>query len=201
MEPLPDFTTTRRLVLRTWDAEDADPLGIAISTSLEHLRPWMPWAEFEPLPIEDRRKLFAEWEKEWQSGSDVIFGVFLDGTPIGGCGLHRRRGADALEIGYWIHVDHTRQGYATEISAALTDLAFTVDGIIRVEIHHDRANVSSEGVPRALGYELVAETADEITAPAEAGVDCTWVMTRDRWALRRSPAESEPAGGASADGA
>lgn len=186
MERLPDFAITKRLVLRTWDSDDAEALAVAITTSLDHLRPWMPWAEFEPLPIEDRRKLIAEWEKEWQSGSDVIFGVFRDGTPIGGCGLHRRLGTDGLEIGYWIHVDHTGRGYATEVSAALADLAFSVHGVTRVEIHHDRANVASEGVPRALGYELVAERADEITAPGEAGFDCTWVMTRDHWALRTS---------------
>jgi ribosomal-protein-serine acetyltransferase len=71
------------------------------------------------------------------------------------------------------------------VTAALTDVAFTRGDIERVEIHHDRANAASAGVPRALGYELVRERPDAVDAPGEEGVDCTWVITRDRW---QSPA-------------
>ncbi len=159
MQPLPSSVETKRLVLRCWTVDDAEALATAITESLEHLRPWMPWAAFEPLPIEERRALITRWDQEWEAGGDVVLGVFLDGTPIGGTGLHRRIGPDGLEIGYWIHADHTRQGYATEVAAALTDLAFTVDGITRVEIHHDQANVASQGVPRTLGYEYVTKKA------------------------------------------
>ncbi len=181
---LPDRATTERLVLRKWKAEDAEALALAITTSLEHLRPWMPWAAFEPLTIEDRRRLIAEWYRDWRAGGDVVLGVFLDGRPIGGCGLHRRIGPAGLEIGYWIHAGFLRQGYATELSAALTDLAFTVDGIQQVEIHHDRANIASRGVPRALGYELLLEAPDGITSPGEDGYSCTWAMTKERWSVR-----------------
>lgn len=183
VQRLPNFVTTARLVLRTWNAEDAKPLGRAITASVDHLRPWMPWAAAEPVPIEDRRALIATWDKEWRAGGDVVLGILLDGTIIGGCGLHQRIGAAGLEIGYWIHADHTRQGYAAEASAALTDVAFTVDDITRVEIHHDRANVASAGVPRTLGFEFVGEKVDAVTAPGEEGIDCTWVMTKDRWPL------------------
>ena len=184
MQRLPDFVTTERLVLRTWTAEDAEALSLAVTASFEHLRPWMPWAAAEQVSIEDRRKLISDWDKDWRAGKDVVLGVFLDGTIIGGSGLHRRIGDAGLEIGYWIHVDYIRRGYAAEASAALTDVAFTVDGIERVEIHHDRANVASAGVPRTLGFELVAEKVDAVTAPGEEGIDCTWVMTKDRWSVR-----------------
>ena len=79
-------------------------------------------------------------------------GVFLADEVIGGSGLHRRRGPHGLEIGYWVHIDHTRCGYASEVAAAMTTTAFTIDGIERVEIHHDKANVASAGVPRRLGF-------------------------------------------------
>lgn len=185
-QPLPDSVETPRLVLRTWKIEDAEALAQAITASVDHLVPWMPWAVLEPLTIDDRRKLITGWDETWRSGGDMVFGVFLDGTAIGGTGLHRRRGPTSLEIGYWIHAGYVRQGYATEVAAALTDLAFTVDGIESVEIHHDRANAASRGVPRALGYELVAETEDAITAPGEDGFDCAWAMTRTRWLERNA---------------
>jgi len=185
MTPIPDRVETDRLVLRTWRTQDAEALGIAITESLDHLRPWMPWAAAEPLAIEARRKLIRGWDVDWRAGRDVVFGVFLDGTVIGGTGLHHRIGPNGIEIGYWIHVDHIRRGYASEVSAALTDLAFTVDGIERVEIHHDRANVASAGVPRALGYAFVCEAPDTVDAPGEEGVDCTWAVTREQWPARR----------------
>jgi ribosomal-protein-serine acetyltransferase len=184
MPRFPDLVVTKRLVVRTWKPEDAEALGDAIAASVDHLVPWMPWAAGEPVPIEDRRRLIQEWARAWEAGEDVVYGAFLDGAVIGGCGLHSRIGPKGLEIGYWVHVDHIRQGYAAELSAALTDLAFSVDGIERVEIHHDRANVASRGVPRTLGYEFVTDKPDPITAPGEEGVDSTWVMTRERWATR-----------------
>jgi len=59
--------------------------------------------------------------------------------------------SDGLEIGYWVHAAHTRRGHASAAAAALTTVAFTLPGIEIVEIHHDRANLASEGVPRKLG--------------------------------------------------
>ena len=40
--------------LRHWRAEDAEAQARAIEESLDHLRPWMPWAADEPKP---RRRL------------------------------------------------------------------------------------------------------------------------------------------------
>ena len=48
--------------------------------------------------------------------------------------------------------------------------------IERVEIHHDKANIASAGVPRSLGYTFAGETLDAVTSPGEVGIDCRWVM-------------------------
>ena len=100
---------------------------------------------------------------------------------VGGTGLHRRRGPDTLEIGYWVHADHLGQGFATEAATALTTAAFAVPGIEHVEIHHDRANTASRGIPERLGYRMVAESPDAVTAPGEEGVDCCWRTDRRGW--------------------
>ena len=184
MSRLPDRIETERLVLRTWTADDADALGTAITESIEHLRPWMPWIAFEPVALEDRQKLIAEWDTKFRAGEDVVYGVFHDGAVVGGTGLHRRIGPRALEIGYWIHADHVRQGFATELSAGLTSAAFELDGIERVEIHHDKDNVASEGVPRSLGYTFTGDVAAAVAAPSESGVQCVWSMTRTDWESR-----------------
>ena len=39
---------TERLVIRCYQPQDAALLKAAIDESLDHLRPWMPWAVHEP---------------------------------------------------------------------------------------------------------------------------------------------------------
>ncbi|HRE02394.1 MAG TPA: GNAT family N-acetyltransferase, partial [Ilumatobacteraceae bacterium] len=127
---MPDRIETERLVLRRWRVEDMPLLRAAITASIEHLRPWMPWVQHEPVSDADRVALIESWEQRWRDGIDFTMGVFLrdpDGVApgaggeisIGGSGLHRRGEPDSLEIGYWIHSDHIRHGYAREAAAAL----------------------------------------------------------------------------------
>lgn len=100
---------------------------------------------------------------------------------VGGCGLHRRLGPGGLEIGYWVHADHARRGYATEMAGAVTRAAFADPDVDRVEIHHDRANDASAGVPRKLGFRYVGYRREERAAPGESGVECAWRTTRPEW--------------------
>jgi RimJ/RimL family protein N-acetyltransferase len=167
--------------LRTWVDADEPALAAAVTASLDHLLPWMWWAASEPMSPADRLEVFAGFRRDWEAGGDAVYGAFLDGEVVGGTGLHRRRGPHVLEIGYWIHVDHLRQGYATEIARSLTDTALTVPGIEVVEIHHDRANVRSRAVPERLGFGFIGETRDEPHAPAEEGVDWCWRTTLGTW--------------------
>jgi RimJ/RimL family protein N-acetyltransferase len=153
---------TRRLVLRCWDPADAPLLKAAIDASLDHLRPWMPWAADEPQPLQTKVGLLRRFRGEFDLGRDFVYGIFCRGegevlvvdsmTLRGGAGLHTRLGEGALEIGYWIHAAHINQGLATETAAALTKVAFQVHGVDRVEIHCDPANLRSAAVPRKLGY-------------------------------------------------
>jgi len=174
------------IVVRRWRREDGQALNQAVIGSREHLRPWMPWAHEDPPTLAARRKLFAEWERDWRAGGDAFYGIFVAGAVAGGCGLHRRLGPEALEIGYWLAADFTGRGVMTAAGELLTDAAFSVPGIQFVEIHHDRANERSGGVPRRLGYTLVGEVAREPQAPAEIGVECRWRMTRQQWLARGS---------------
>jgi ribosomal-protein-serine acetyltransferase len=120
----------------------------------------MPWVEHEPLPLEDRTSLISEWERNWRDGGDAIMGVFIEGKIAGGCGLHDRIGPSGLEIGYWTHPAFLRQGVATGAARLLTDAALALPGIEHVEIHHDKANEASAGVPRRLGYRFIDEVQD-----------------------------------------
>ena len=162
----------------------------AFAESLGRLRPWMPRIADGPMRRAARLALIEEWEAAWASGGDAVYGAFVRPDPhppatpavvVGGTGLHRRVGPGGLEVGYWVHAHHTRQGYATEIARAVTEAAFTDPDIDRVEIHHDRANEASAAVPRALGFRYVDYRKSEPVAPGETGAVCTWRTTRPEW--------------------
>jgi RimJ/RimL family protein N-acetyltransferase len=145
---------TRRLVLRCWALTDAPQLKAAIDASLDHLRPWMPWAHHHPQEVEAVVELLRPWRARFDLDEDYVYGVWDPGEDrvLGGTGLHTRAGPQALEIGYWIHADHINRGLATETAAALTRVAFEVNQVQRVEIHNDPENVASAAVPRKLGF-------------------------------------------------
>ncbi|MGH2892070.1 MAG: GNAT family N-acetyltransferase [Solirubrobacteraceae bacterium] len=169
------------LVVRRWLLEDADALSAAIAESTEHLRPWMAWIAEEPLTIDQRRARLSGFERDWRSGGDAVLGVFLDGRVVGGCGLHRRIARDGLELGYWLHPQFTGRGLATAAARLVTDAALALPDITRVEVHHDKANVASAGVPRRLGFRLLGEAPDQVESPSEIGVECQWRMDCERW--------------------
>jgi RimJ/RimL family protein N-acetyltransferase len=145
---------TDRLVLRCWEPRDAPLLKDAVDSSLEHLRPWMPWAEQEPQPLEEKIALLRRFRGQFDLGEDFVYGIFArdESHVVGGTGLHRRVGEDAFEIGYWIRVSRAGEGLATEATAALTRVALELCGVDRVEIRIDPANERSRAIPRRLGF-------------------------------------------------
>ncbi|MFO0840518.1 MAG: GNAT family N-acetyltransferase [Phycisphaerae bacterium] len=152
--PVPYRIETQRLIVRCYDPADAPRVKIAIDASLDHLRPWMPWSRDEPKPLEQHIARLRQFRGKFDLGQDYIFGIFSrdERDFLGGTGIHARVGPQAIEIGYWVHVDHARRGIVTESTAALTRVAFECLKLQRVEIRCDPANVASAGVPRKLGF-------------------------------------------------
>src|SRR3954454_24504082 len=154
------------LVVRPHAEDDAPALSRAIAESLEHLRPWMHWVALEPLSPDQRRA----WIRE-RSAGDEHYGLWLGDRVVGGCGLHRRLGPGALEIGYWVHAEYTRRGVATQAVRQLCAEAFAGADVEAVEIHHDRANTASGRVAAAAGFSCVGERPRAPEAPGHEGIE------------------------------
>jgi RimJ/RimL family protein N-acetyltransferase len=138
----------------------------------------MQWATADAADVEAQRQRIAASQEQWGAG-DHRYLMRADGDVlVGGCGLHRRVGPGGIEIGYWVHVDHTGRGYATAAARALTEAAFDLPDIDKAEIHCDLANVRSQAVPLRLRYRLDRIDACETVAPAEVGKRMIWIMNR-----------------------
>ena len=145
---------TARLVVRCYEPSDAQLLSDSVTESVEHLKPWMPWAHAEPEAFEVKEERAKRFRGMFDLQQDYIYGIFnKEGTrQLGGTGLHTRLGEDQLEIGYWIHKDFINQVMVTEYTADLVKVAFEIIHIHRVEIHCDPGNVASAAIPRKLGF-------------------------------------------------
>ncbi|MBV8065599.1 MAG: GNAT family N-acetyltransferase [Actinobacteria bacterium] len=155
--PAPARIETERLVIRCYEPADAPLLKEAIDSSIEHLRPFSPWLETEPVPVEERAARMEQFRSAFDAGDDFVYGIFdHDGGLLGGTGLHPRVGPGGLEIGYFVRASATRQGIATEAAAALTRVGFEVCDADRMEIRIDPQNHRSLGIPEKLGYSVEA---------------------------------------------
>jgi RimJ/RimL family protein N-acetyltransferase len=162
---------TERLVIRCYDPTDAPLLVEAVTSSLEHLRPWMPWIRFEPQSVEQRVEFCREARAGFDADENYTYGVFArdESRLLGGSGLHPRGGPASLEIGYWVRSDALRQGIATEITAVLARAAFEHCGVERVDVQIDPDNERSAGVPRKLGFTLEGTLRRRLEAKDAAG--------------------------------
>ena len=120
----------------------------------------MPWAD------ESRHEFMVfvtDAIAQWDRGTDRNYAIVddADGRYLGGCGLHDRIGDDGREIGYWLVAAATGRGIVTAAARALTATALALDGVSRVEIHCDEANVRSATVAPASAS---ASTASRSTA-------------------------------------
>jgi RimJ/RimL family protein N-acetyltransferase len=175
-------------VLRRLTVADAAAVAAAVGENLEHLRPWMPWANAESANERFQRRRLVEADTQWARGADFGYGLFAtgdDGRLLGAFGLTARRGPKTLEIGYWLRSDATGRGLATRAVAVLTDIALNRPGVERVLVYCDEANHASAAIPRRLGYHLERVVAVPPEATAETGRQLEWVLRPAEWSTAR----------------
>lgn len=184
---MPRRVETDRLVLRPWRENDVDRLLDAITSSLEHLRAWLPWALHEPESREAKLDRIRVAEAAFESGERWFFGLFDPGERrlLGGVGIEPLSdGVSAVaepdwarEIGYWIRADSVGRGLCSEAVGALTALGFRDAGLGHLEIQCDPGNRASSRIPERLGYRHVeTHRGNKRTPTGELRDTMVWVM-------------------------
>jgi len=142
---------TARLLLREFRSDDLDDVhDYAADPAVARFMDWGPntaeqTAEFMGRKLEEQ----ARWPRD-----EVTLAAerLADGRVIGSIRLAvSDRSNLAGDFGYSLNSACWRQGYATEASRALIEVAFTVLGLHRLWAECDVENVASWGVMQKLG--------------------------------------------------
>lgn len=154
-------------MLRAWRRTDAPLLKAAIDDNLEHLRAYMAWARKEPSSLQIIEQRIDKFDQRFRADSEWSYAIFSSGEKMlyGGAGLHRSTEKGALEIGFWLGKGWTRQGYATEATKALLDVAMKLPGITRVQIRCDVRNTTSSAVAKRAGFSHVDTIKNHVYEP------------------------------------
>jgi RimJ/RimL family protein N-acetyltransferase len=141
---------TERLVLRDFVPDDSDAY-FAVQNDPRWLR-YYEWTERSRADASELFERFIGWQRE-DPRIKFQLAVTLDGRVIGSCGARMDEpGADEAELGYEIHPDLWRNGYATEAGRAMVRFAFDELGVSRMRSWCIAENVGSAAVLRKVGF-------------------------------------------------
>lgn len=167
---------TQRLVLRELEESDFEALNEVLGDS-ENMKHYS--YSFD----KERVREWIDRNRERYS----LFGFGLgavclkdNGNLIGDCGLTMQsiNGVIRPEIGYHIHREHQRKGYAREAAGAVRDWTFTHTPFNTLFSYMTITNRPSAAAAQSWGCRLVDEYKDESDQMVEV-----YALTRDEWML------------------
>jgi ribosomal-protein-serine acetyltransferase len=146
--------TTERLMLAPIDGSDARDMWNAVEASRSHLEPWLPWVPFN-VDLDASFRYGEASAADWDAGRACRLAIRERATKrfIGVVGLEAIAHLhESAELGYWLRVDTTGQGYMTEAARALLSWAFGPMRAHRIRVAAATDNHASLGVIRRLGF-------------------------------------------------
>lgn len=177
---LPASIDVAPIALHRLVEDHADAIVAGMTASLAELRPWFPWAQGTPT-VEDQVVRARESLRSFSEGEDFHFSMIevASGDLVGGLRVNPSRGPSTAEIGYYVHTDRHRRGYASAATRVAASATFEhLDWIQQVEVRMDVSNTPSIGVAAAAGFVFDREIDRPIMAPAHTGRAQVWIMAR-----------------------
>lgn len=154
----PDFT------LRCYELGDVPELNRAVCESIDHLKPWMPWAATPP-SLEETERVVRGGIKRYLGNEDFMMGIWAGDRLVGGTGFHNRIGSwesATGEIGIWIAADSIKKGLATRVTQAMLNW-----GVAEWQYHRYvwrclDSNIASARVAERVGMRYVGTMTEEM---------------------------------------
>lgn len=165
---------TERLILREFTPDDFDALFEILSDgeTMQHY----------PRPFDEAK---VRWWIEWNMENYRIYGFGLwavvlreTGRLIGDCGITMQNIGRKIkpEIGYHIHKNHWRNGYASEAARKCRDWVFENTPFNMIFSYMKYTNVGSYSTAVANGMRLVEEFEDDVNT-----ITRVYGITRKEW--------------------
>ena len=169
---------TERLQLREYRQDDLDALYEILSdpVTMQHY----------PKPYDAAgTQRWLDWSFDnYKTYGFGLWAIILKetGTFIGDCGITMQPidGQQLPEIGYHIHKNFWRNGYAKEAATAVRDWAFENRNFDSLYSYMKYTNVASYSTARSLGMEKIKEYPDE-----KDGILYVYRITREKWNMRK----------------
>lgn len=168
---------TQRLILR--DMQEADfPALHAILSDPETMR-------FYPAPFDEKKvkDWIARNQQRYRTEGYGLWAIVLKktGEVIGDCGVTMQNinGNSLPEIGYHIHKDHQRRGYASEAARHCMEFVFSKTDFPAVYSYMKYTNAPSYGVALKNGMRFIEEYDDPVNTRTRV-----YGITRKEWAQR-----------------
>lgn len=156
--------------------EDAEAIARAIADDLPRLAVYMDWATPDVATAQAQRERILDCRAQWEEGTAFDYLIEGgDGAVLGKIGFPRRIDDACLELGYWLTGEAEGRGLITGAAYVLTAHALQLDGIERVEIHCDAANLRSRAVPQRLGYRLDRVVDCPVVTSGQTGRQEIWI--------------------------
>lgn len=184
----PENYKTERVWIRTYYPDDGPTQHEAIMSSIEHLRPWFPWATPERT-LEDSVRYVRQSRGRWLLGQDFSLGIFTpDGSrQLGGTGFHVRGTLEdtTAEIGMWIRVDEAGKGLGTHVLQSLLAWGFEEWPWLRLFWRCDSRNIPSARTAEKAGLRREAHfVRDEVATDGIRRDTYLYAILRDEWLTR-----------------
>lgn len=137
--------------LRLFEEADADELHALVVANRDYLSRWMPWAPGQT--PEATLGFIRASRRQLADNRGLQLAIVKRGAIVGVCGYHAIDWASrSTTIGYWIAETAQGSGTVTRAAEALTDHAFLIWKLNRVEVHAGVENRRSRAIPERLGF-------------------------------------------------
>lgn len=146
---------TERLLIRTYEPEDAADLHKFVQDNTYYLYETAPMTLRNNVTLLRSQAFLQMIERERQAGKWIWNAIFLKSSNqfIGQVSIYNiEEDSKDCELGYFITVDETKKGYATETLNAIVKYCFEGLGRKSVRLRIKPDNIASKRVAEKVGF-------------------------------------------------
>ena len=148
----PYFQIEKDILLRTYQASDAEAVFEAALRNRERLEPFMHWMTAD-YSLASAKQFIVLNTQAFSKKSSAAYGIFRDRTFLGSIGfVYFDWSTRKTEIGYWLTEEAEGKGIVSSGCRVLIDYAFAELDMNRIEIKCSTENPRSYAVAERLGF-------------------------------------------------